>query len=178
MGNMDHDMGGAIAGGMLSGWGLVLGPVVAIFAGVLLGELAAAEFDLHAKSIVTVAIIVIPYVTFTSVYAFLLNLAIVGALLRFLFYEEYRLEVLLAVVWLTGMQVFLFAMGISEKSFGIWDGLRATGVFAIIPLTYVPLRIRARRRYVALMKLLEEERLQRLRGGVPPAQAAQGDKPQ
>jgi hypothetical protein len=178
MGNRDHDLGGSIAGGMLSGWGPVLGPLVAIFAGIFLGELAAAEFDLQARSIVTVAFVVLPYLTLASVYAFLINLAIVGALLRYLLYEEYRVEILLAVIWLTGLQVFLLALRISESPLGLWDGLRAASVFAAIPSNYVPLRIRARRRYVALQKLLDEERLHRLRGGVPPAQASQGNKPQ
>jgi hypothetical protein len=171
MGNLDHDLSASIAGGVLSGWGFVLGPVVGLFAGIGLGALAAADFQWGVGDVLALAFIGLPILTFSSVPALLLNLGIFLALLRYLLNEEYRFEALLVLCWLTGLQVFLFLLSRVASDYGLWGCLRVAGAFALIPAIYVPLRIYARRRILALERQIEEDRLRRLRGE---SQAGQG----
>ncbi len=175
MGNMDHDLGDAIAGGILGGWGMVLAPLAGVFGGVFLAEVAAADFDFRPGTILAEVFLLLPYLTFTSVYAFLLNLGIAGALLRFLLNEENRLEAVLGLCWLTALQVFLYLVRDSWDSLGLWDWLRIVGVFAMLPAVYMPLRIYVRRRYLRMVKLLEEERLHRLQEPAQEGQEHEGD---
>ena len=162
MANLDGNPLSTFFGAIGGAWGMVLGPVAAMLAGIALGMVAAGQFEFSAGWLLGILIVVLPLVWWTSIWAFAVGVGMFVALLRFMLKEENRFESLLALAELTCLQTFLYLV----REEGSWPGLlgwlRVVMAAAVLPAIYVVLRVYARRKLLALERQIEADRLARL----------------
>jgi hypothetical protein len=168
----DYPLGiGTIFRSMVSGLGLVWAPLAAVLLGLFLGLLAIGVHVPDARWLLAF-LLGLAIMTWTSIPTFAIGLAMLGFWLRFLLSEEGRVEALVILCCLAQWEMVLLFCADQHVDWGVWDVLRAGGIFLAVPAAYVGLRLVARRRQRAFERQIAEDRMARLRGDVVAGTAA------